>query len=61
MGDCDFALKQGSRTKADDTDSSGLFVGDWVYGVRTHQHTSVHVPGKRPYTPAPAHHHRRAS
>ncbi len=31
MGDCDFALKQGRRTKADDTDSTGLFVGDWVY------------------------------
>jgi hypothetical protein len=39
MGDCDFALKQGSRTKADDTDSTGLFVGDWVYDApdpRTH-------------------------
>jgi len=31
MGDCDFALKQGKRAKADDTDSTGLFVGDWVY------------------------------
>jgi hypothetical protein len=31
MGDCDFALKQGKRTKADDTDSTQLFVGDWVY------------------------------
>jgi hypothetical protein len=31
MGDCDFALKQGRRTKADDTDSTGLFVGDWAY------------------------------
>jgi hypothetical protein len=31
MGDCDFALKKGSRTIADDTDSTRLFVGDWVY------------------------------
>jgi hypothetical protein len=31
MGDCDFALTQGKRTKADDTDSTRLFVGDWVY------------------------------
>jgi hypothetical protein len=31
MGDCDFVLKQGRRTKADDTDSTGLFVGAWEY------------------------------
>ncbi len=31
MGDCDFTLKQGRRTKADDTDSTGLFVGNWAY------------------------------
>jgi hypothetical protein len=31
MGDCDFALKQGSRTRAEGSDSSRLFVGDWVY------------------------------
>ena len=31
MGDCDFALKRGRRTKADDTDSTGLFVGNWAY------------------------------
>jgi hypothetical protein len=30
MGDCDFTLN-GSRTKADDADSSGLFVGAWEY------------------------------
>jgi len=31
MGDCDFALKQGKRTKADDADSARLFVGAWEY------------------------------
>ena len=31
MGDCDFALDHGKRTKADDADSAGLFVGAWEY------------------------------
>jgi hypothetical protein len=31
MGDCDFVLKQGARTKAGDADSAGLFVGVWQY------------------------------
>jgi hypothetical protein len=30
MGDCDFTLN-GSRTRADEADSSGLFVGAWKY------------------------------
>jgi hypothetical protein len=39
MGDCGFVLKDGKRTKADDSDSSGLFVGTWEYdapNARTH-------------------------
>jgi hypothetical protein len=31
FGECDFALQKGKRTKADDTDSSALFVGAWRY------------------------------
>ncbi len=31
MGDCDFVLRQGKRTKADDDDSAWLFVGAWEY------------------------------
>jgi hypothetical protein len=31
MGDCDFVMQNGKRTKADDIDSSRLFVGDWRY------------------------------
>jgi hypothetical protein len=39
MGSCDFVLKDGSRTKADDSDSAVLFVGVWQYdapNVLTH-------------------------
>ena len=31
MGDCDFVMQNGKRTQADDVDSSGLFVGVWLY------------------------------
>jgi hypothetical protein len=31
MGDCDFTLKQGKRTKAGDDDFAALFVGAWEY------------------------------
>jgi hypothetical protein len=60
MGDCDFALKQGKRAKADDTDSTGLFVGDWAYdppNPQTHSNMLVYQgeserrgPGASPQT-----------
>jgi hypothetical protein len=31
MGDCDFVMQNGKRAKAEDIDSSSLFVGDWRY------------------------------
>jgi hypothetical protein len=42
MGDCDFVLKQGSRTRTDDTDSAGLFVGVWEYDMPNAQtHSNI--------------------
>jgi hypothetical protein len=57
MGDCDFGLQNGKRTKADPTDSSSLFVGDWQYETsdpRTHLNVAQQMCGAESATRAPA-------
>ncbi len=54
MGDCDFVMQNGKRTKADDVDSSGLFVGDWRYDTfdpRTHVNVAQKICGEKSAQP----------
>jgi hypothetical protein len=54
MGDCDFVLQNGKRTKADDIDSSNLFVGDWRYDTldpRTHVNVAQKICGEESANP----------
>ena len=55
MGDCDFAMQTGKRTKAEDTDSSGLFVGDWRYDTldpKTRMNVAQKICGEESSKPA---------
>ena len=65
MGDCDFVMQSGRRTKANDADTSGLFVGNWRYddlnpttrvnvaqkvcGEKSDQPSPVPMSGRSPY------------
>jgi hypothetical protein len=56
MGDCDFGLPNGKRKKADNTDSSGLFVGNWHYDTsdpRTRLNVAQQICGGESAQPAP--------
>jgi hypothetical protein len=56
MGDCDFGLQNGKRTKADSTDSSSLFVGEWQYDTsdpRIRMNVAQQICGGKSAQPAP--------
>ena len=56
MGDCDFVMQNGKRTKANDIDSSGLFVGDWRYDTfdpKTRVNVAQKICGEKSAQPAP--------
>jgi hypothetical protein len=56
MGDCDFGLQNGKRTRADSTDSTSLFVGDWQYDtsdLRTRLNVAQQICGGKSTQPTP--------
>jgi hypothetical protein len=55
MGDCDFGMQNGKRTKTNDADSTRLFVGDWQYDAadpRTRVNVAQKICGEKSSQPS---------